>query len=170
MLTLEWNKVDIANSDIFNGKEQFTFEQMENVFAKALTLGNTQFVRLLIENKLNIDKFLTVRRLHCLYNSSRNMKDIKEAPFSYYFRKKYKNREEIKFDDIKDYIENLVRIKFPKNFFPPSDLAVSKWDNTTIHSPISNLFIWSILFNKPEIARVFLTISKVNNLHEKIYS
>ncbi len=165
-LTLYWNKVEIANSDIFNGKEKFTSEQLESIFEKALTLGNHQFVQLLIDNKFDIDKFVTVKQLGDLYNSSINSKDVKEAPFSNYFRKISKNQTSVKFNDVQTFIEEFTGIKLSDCFFADLKLfaTIYLFPEARIKNPVENLFIWSILFNRPEVARVFLKVSKVFKL------
>ena len=162
-LTLYWKKVEIANSDIFNGKEKFTSEQLESIFEKALSLGDHQFVQLLIENKLDLDKFLTVAKLSDLYNTIVGMKDIKEAPFSNYFRKLSKSNSTIKFDDVQTFIEQFTGIKLSDCFFSDPKLfaIIYLFPEARINNPVENLFIWSVLFNRPEIARVLLTVSKV---------
>ncbi len=165
-LTLYWKKVEIANSDIFNGKEKFTSEQLESIFEKALTLGNHQFVQLLIDNKFDIDKFVTVKQLGDLYNSSINSKDVKEAPFSNYFRKISKNQTSVKFNDVQTFIEEFTGIKLSDCFFSDPKLfaTIYLFPEARIKNPVENLFIWSILFNRPEVARVFLKVSKVFKL------
>lgn len=149
--------MDIANSDIFNGNESFTSEQLENIMEKALKINSPKFVQLLLENKLYIDEFLTKIRLYELLNFSKNVKDIKEAPFCNIIRNKHKNSSiDIKFSEVKDYIQNLTGIKFPHGFFVDKSLSKDK-----VNEPVTKLFIWSVLYNRPEIAMVLLPLAKV---------
>jgi len=57
----------------------------------ALLKNKPKFVKLLLENGLNIKKFLTVRRLIFLYNSLKLRQSSKKAPFFQLFlnKKKY---------------------------------------------------------------------------------
>ena len=57
----------------------------------ALLQNKPEFVKLLLENGLNLNSFLTVKRLYFLYNSHRALTDIKRAPLFQRFKKKYKS-------------------------------------------------------------------------------
>ena len=67
-LALTWNKIDIASNDIFNGREEFTSKQLNRIMEMALVYDRPGFVELLLENKINLDDFLTPKRLFYLYN------------------------------------------------------------------------------------------------------
>lgn len=68
-LALQWNRDDIAKSDIFTGEEEFKSHQLANLMEMALLQNKPRFVELLLENGLNLKSFLTIRRLCFLYNS-----------------------------------------------------------------------------------------------------
>lgn len=68
-LALQWNRNDIAKTDIFTGEEEFQSYQLANLMEMALIQNKPEFVELLLENGLNLKSFLTVRRLCFLYNS-----------------------------------------------------------------------------------------------------
>ena len=68
-LAINWNRFDIAESDIFTGKEEFKPNQLENLMEIALIKNKPNFVQLLLENGVNIKSFLTYRRMIFLYNS-----------------------------------------------------------------------------------------------------
>ena len=68
-LALQWNRIDIAKSDIFNGEEKFTSEQLFKLLEIALVEDKPEFVALLIENGVFLEQFLTYGRLYYLYNS-----------------------------------------------------------------------------------------------------
>ena len=91
ILNFENFKHDIALSDIFTGEEEFQPNQLENLMEIALLKNKPKFVKLLLENGLNIKKFLTVRRLIFLYNSLKLRQSSKKAPFFQLFlnKKKY---------------------------------------------------------------------------------
>ena len=59
----------MAKSDIFTGEEKFEPNQLENLMELALLENKPNFVELLLENGVNINSFLTKRRLMFLYNS-----------------------------------------------------------------------------------------------------
>jgi hypothetical protein len=155
-LTLYWNKVKIAENDIFNGHENFTIKQLQDVFEMALVRNNFEFVKLLIENKLDIDKFLTKERLVKLYETP--VKDLKEAPFKYYLRS-----NEIKWSKkVCSLIKKAINIDLEDVFFEKKETNNKYYgDSNSVNAPEVNLFIWSILFNKPQVARILLLFVKV---------
>lgn len=75
-LALQWNRDDIAKSDIFTGEEEFKTHQLANLMEMALLQNKPKFVELLLENGLNLKSFLTVRRLYFLYNSYKVLENI----------------------------------------------------------------------------------------------
>nr|XP_023994379.1 LOW QUALITY PROTEIN: transient receptor potential cation channel subfamily M member 5-like [Salvelinus alpinus] len=71
-LAVAWNRVDIANSELFNGDIQWRYEDLEDSMTDALINNKPQFVRLFTENGLNILDYLTYQRLEGLYRSLSN--------------------------------------------------------------------------------------------------
>ena len=74
-LAIQWNRHDIAKTDIFTGEENFEPNQLANLMEIALIENKPQFVELLLENGLNIKSFLTYRRMSFLYNSHKVIKN-----------------------------------------------------------------------------------------------
>ena len=70
-LALQWNRSDIAKTDIFTGEEEFSSHQLSCLMEMALIQNKPKFVELLLENGLNLKCFLTVRRLSFLFNSQK---------------------------------------------------------------------------------------------------
>ena len=68
---MQWNRSDIAKTDIFTGEEEFKPYQLANLMEMALIQNKPEFVELLLENGLNLKSFLTVIRLCFLYNSNK---------------------------------------------------------------------------------------------------
>ena len=93
-LALTWNRCDIAKKEIFQdgeravhlsdcilGADWMLFDisgqewpagALERAMLEALENDRVDFVRLLLENGVNMNKFLTISRLEVLYNSVRN--------------------------------------------------------------------------------------------------
>ncbi|MCP9260167.1 Transient receptor potential cation channel subfamily M member [Dirofilaria immitis] len=67
-LTLVWNRVDIARSDIFIANQNWNPHLLYNAMMEALALDRVDFVKLLLENGVSMKKFLTISRLEQLYN------------------------------------------------------------------------------------------------------
>uniref|UniRef100_F1KQ20 Transient receptor potential channel n=1 Tax=Ascaris suum TaxID=6253 RepID=F1KQ20_ASCSU len=70
-LALAWNRVDIARSDIFVLGQDWPKAALNNAMMEALINDRVDFVRLLLENGVSMNKFLTVSRLEELYNTDR---------------------------------------------------------------------------------------------------
>ncbi|RXN12068.1 transient receptor potential cation channel subfamily M member 4-like isoform X1 [Labeo rohita] len=68
-LAVTWNRVDIAKSELFNGNIDWKYEDLEDSMTDALENNKPQFVRLFIDNGLNILSYLTYGRLESLYKS-----------------------------------------------------------------------------------------------------
>uniref|UniRef100_A0A4W6CQT5 Transient receptor potential cation channel, subfamily M, member 1a n=1 Tax=Lates calcarifer TaxID=8187 RepID=A0A4W6CQT5_LATCA len=68
-LALAWNRVDIAHSQIFVYGHHWPVNSLEQAMMDALVLDRVDFVKLLIENGVNIHHFLTIPRLEELYNT-----------------------------------------------------------------------------------------------------
>uniref|UniRef100_A0A8L0DTU6 Transient receptor potential cation channel, subfamily M, member 1a n=1 Tax=Oncorhynchus mykiss TaxID=8022 RepID=A0A8L0DTU6_ONCMY len=67
-LALAWNRVDIARSQIFVYGHHWPMSGRQAMM-DALVLDRVDFVKLLIENGVNIHHFLTIPRLEELYNT-----------------------------------------------------------------------------------------------------
>uniref|UniRef100_A0AAY4EE23 Transient receptor potential cation channel subfamily M member 1 n=1 Tax=Denticeps clupeoides TaxID=299321 RepID=A0AAY4EE23_9TELE len=68
-LALAWNRVDIARNQIFVYGHNLPVISLEQAMLDALVLDRVDFVKLLIENGVNIHHFLTIPRLEELYNT-----------------------------------------------------------------------------------------------------
>ncbi|XP_029000168.1 transient receptor potential cation channel subfamily M member 5 [Betta splendens] len=66
-LAVAWNRVDIAKSDIFNGDVEWKACDLEEVMMDALVNDKPDFVRLFVDNGVNLGEFLTYGRLQELY-------------------------------------------------------------------------------------------------------
>ncbi|KAI4878097.1 hypothetical protein NFI96_027891 [Prochilodus magdalenae] len=68
-LAVAWNRVDIAKSEIFNGDVEWSAQDLEEIMMDALVNDKPDFVRLFVDNGVNLDEFLTYGRLQELYCS-----------------------------------------------------------------------------------------------------
>jgi transient receptor potential cation channel subfamily M protein 3 len=85
-LTLLWNRVDLARTEVFKDGKFISFENRVNskichldhdqsihslnqAMMDALLLNRVEFVKLLLENGVSLKKFLTISRLEKLYNA-----------------------------------------------------------------------------------------------------
>ncbi|NXK94054.1 TRPM5 protein, partial [Formicarius rufipectus] len=68
-LAVAWNRVDFAKSEIFNGDVKWKSCDLEEMMMDALVNDKPEFVKLFIDNGVNILEFLTYSRLQELYRS-----------------------------------------------------------------------------------------------------
>ncbi|KAF6079762.1 transient receptor potential cation channel subfamily M member 4 [Phyllostomus discolor] len=69
-LAVAWNRVDIAQSELFRGDIQWRSVHLEASLEDALLNDRPEFVRLLISHGLSLCHFLTPTRLAQLYNAA----------------------------------------------------------------------------------------------------
>ncbi|CEF70041.1 Transient receptor potential cation channel subfamily M member 1 [Strongyloides ratti] len=70
-LALAWNRVDIARSEIFIHGIEWNPNDLHNIMMEALVSNRVDFVRLLLENGVDMQTFLTIGRLEDLYNTDK---------------------------------------------------------------------------------------------------
>ncbi|KAK4317577.1 hypothetical protein Pmani_011358 [Petrolisthes manimaculis] len=68
-LALTWNRVDIARSHVFSEEVEWSQSSLEQAMMDALVNDRIEFVKLLLEQGVIMNKFLTIQRLEELYNS-----------------------------------------------------------------------------------------------------
>nr|XP_015193971.1 PREDICTED: transient receptor potential cation channel subfamily M member 5 [Lepisosteus oculatus] len=68
-LAVAWNKVDIAKSEIFNGDVEWRACDLEEVMMDALVNNKPDFVKLFVDNGINMNEFMTYGKLQDLYCS-----------------------------------------------------------------------------------------------------
>ena len=89
-LALAWNRCDIATKEIFTYGQVWPPGALEHAMFEALDNDRVDFVRLLLEQGVNMNKFLKVSRLEALYNSvsllrnriRKNLREINSHFFS----------------------------------------------------------------------------------------
>ncbi|CAL8243217.1 unnamed protein product [Lota lota] len=69
VLTLAWDRVDIAKNHVFVYGQQLLVGSLEQAMLDALVMDRVDFVKLLIENGVSLHRFLTIQRLEELYNT-----------------------------------------------------------------------------------------------------
>ncbi len=65
-LCLEWNQIETARNYLFNN-QTLDKNSFYDLFKLALEKNNVEFVKLILEIRINTDKFLTQNRLDSLY-------------------------------------------------------------------------------------------------------
>ncbi|KAK2532000.1 Trpm8, partial [Columba livia] len=148
-LLLEWNQLDLASDEIFTNDRNWESADLQDVMFTALVKDRPKFVRLFLENGLNLRKFLTTEVLRQLYTnnfSSLVFKNLQIAKNSY-------NDAPLTFvwNMVEDFRRGLKRDD--KNSKDEMEICLSDECPITRH-PLQALFIWSVLQNKKELSKV----------------
>uniref|UniRef100_A0A5F9D9N8 Transient receptor potential cation channel subfamily M member 8 n=1 Tax=Oryctolagus cuniculus TaxID=9986 RepID=A0A5F9D9N8_RABIT len=148
-LLLEWNQLDLANDEIFTNDRRWESADLQEVMFTALIKDRPKFVRLFLENGLNLQKFLTNDVLTELFSnhfSTLVYRNLQIAKNSYN-------------DALLTFVWKLVA-SFRRGFWKEErssrdDLDVELRDVAFItRHPLQALFIWAILQNKKELSKV----------------
>ncbi|XP_041117862.1 transient receptor potential cation channel subfamily M member 2-like isoform X2 [Polyodon spathula] len=189
-LAVAWNRVDIAKSEIFTDDKQWKSIDLSDVMLAALLGDKPDFVKLFLENGVDLKEFLTEKRLLALYNNL--------PPTSPCLRRILKKREEeqlymkkprtssswgIQLYHVSDVLCNLLG-GITKPLYPrPRDrsthaVPIPQLGSNDLESfqnlitmdakdssverldPTRDLFIWAILENRKEIADIFWQLSQ----------
>ncbi|XP_048043490.1 transient receptor potential cation channel subfamily M member 6 isoform X2 [Megalobrama amblycephala] len=74
-ITLAWDRADIAKDHILVYGQQWQVGSLEQTMLDALVMDRVSFVKLLIENGMTMNHFLTISRLEQLYNIHKGSSD-----------------------------------------------------------------------------------------------
>uniref|UniRef100_A0A8C9IHS5 Transient receptor potential cation channel subfamily M member 8 n=1 Tax=Piliocolobus tephrosceles TaxID=591936 RepID=A0A8C9IHS5_9PRIM len=148
-LLLEWNQLDLANDEIFTNDRRWESADLQEVMFTALIKDRPKFVRLFLENGLNLRKFLTHDVLTELFSnhfSTLVYRNLQIAKNSYN-------------DALLTFVWKLVANfrrgfrKEDRNGRDEMDIELHDVSPITRH-PLQALFIWAILQNKKELSKV----------------
>uniref|UniRef100_A0A8C3QKQ5 Transient receptor potential cation channel subfamily M member 8 n=1 Tax=Cyanoderma ruficeps TaxID=181631 RepID=A0A8C3QKQ5_9PASS len=146
-LLLEWNQLDLASDEIFTNDRNWESADLQDVMFTALVKDRPKFVRLFLENGLNLRKFLTTEVLRELYTnnfSSLVFKNLQIAKNSYN-------------DALLTFVWKMVedfRRGFKRDYKNSKDEMEIQLSCPITRHPLQALFIWSVLQNKKELSKV----------------
>uniref|UniRef100_A0A803TKZ6 Transient receptor potential cation channel subfamily M member 8 n=1 Tax=Anolis carolinensis TaxID=28377 RepID=A0A803TKZ6_ANOCA len=148
-LLLEWNQLDLASEEIFTNDRRWESADLQDVMFTALVKDRPKFVRLFLENGLNLRKFLSNDVLTELYTnnfSSLVFKNLQIAKNSY-------NDALLTF--VWKMVEDFRRGVKKEDKNGKDDIELQLLDVTLItRHPLQALFIWAVLQNKKELSKV----------------
>ena len=157
-LSMVWNRVDIAEEKIFCDRNlEWEEGDLDEVMTKALLMERVQFVELLILNGFSLHKFLTVLKLRELYNESvarhPALLDQLEKYLGHknfiYLRTIHKYITVI----MKNHRHHLYQLDRPPTKSSEKQIILNS--TKTFEKPYFELFIWSVLTNKSNMAEFF---------------
>uniref|UniRef100_W5MUC8 Transient receptor potential cation channel, subfamily M, member 2 n=1 Tax=Lepisosteus oculatus TaxID=7918 RepID=W5MUC8_LEPOC len=169
-LAVAWNRVDIAESEIFTEDRQWKSSDLHQATLSALIGNRTDFVKLLLENGVSLKEFLTEDILLELYNNL--------LPGSLILRKIAKRLKRITLSHVSEelrlllgsYTQPLYPLPAKNGLYSSSkyicfdsksqielqDIASTAEGKTlkTLEDPARDLFLWAILQNRKELAEI----------------
>uniref|UniRef100_A0A8C6W0N3 Transient receptor potential cation channel, subfamily M, member 5 n=1 Tax=Nothobranchius furzeri TaxID=105023 RepID=A0A8C6W0N3_NOTFU len=182
-LAVAWNRVDIAKSDIFNGDVEWKASDLEEVMMDALINDKPDFVRLFVDNGVNLGEFLTYGRLQDLYWSVSEksllhnllLKRFEEkqillsatrtpGPPGHHLPEQAKPRftlfevakvlKDFLHDSCKGFYQKSPTDKPPKGRLFHSQKNLPEMEDRCEH-PWRDLFLWAVLQNRQQMANYF---------------
>ncbi|XP_072574137.1 transient receptor potential cation channel subfamily M member 5 isoform X2 [Paramormyrops kingsleyae] len=180
-LAVAWNRVDIAKSEIFNGDVEWRACDLEEVMMDALVNDKPDFVKLFVDNGVNLGEFLTYGRLQELYCS------ISEKSLLYFLLKKHQEKQlllatartpgpahsepgerqprftlhevskvlkDFLHDSCKGFYQKLPTEKGSKSLLSHGPKNLPDLEKHCEH-PWRDLFLWAVLQNRQQMAYYF---------------
>ncbi|XP_036366346.1 transient receptor potential cation channel subfamily M member-like 2 isoform X3 [Octopus sinensis] len=142
-LTLEWNRSDIAKSEIFTDETLWPTGSLDNLMSFALHEDRVDFVKLFMEYGVTLKKFLTRDCLKELYNRIPKNSWL----YSLFELATKKEKESLDLNDVAQLI----------NFLMDDDYFEYSYETNSpeFNYPANELFLWSVLLNRQEMAFLF---------------
>ncbi|XP_067127753.1 transient receptor potential cation channel trpm isoform X2 [Centruroides vittatus] len=177
-LALTWNRVDIARKEIFIYGQEWPAGSLNQAMMNALILGRVDFVKVLLENGVSMQNFLTISRLEELYNSQLGPRNILRYLITD-IKKNVGRKYRILLYDIGLIVDKLIggaycssycRRKFRhlynnmmKNIASSPTLGgllghdiitarLSYYESTPFEYPFNELLVWAVLTNRQKMA------------------
>uniref|UniRef100_H3A629 Transient receptor potential cation channel subfamily M member 5 n=1 Tax=Latimeria chalumnae TaxID=7897 RepID=H3A629_LATCH len=186
-LAVAWNRVDIAKSEIFNGDVEWRSCDLKEVMVDALVNDKPDFVKLFIDNGMNMHDFLTYGRLQELYCSisqkcllyellmkkleehrltlaglnSQPHKDVLDKKPRFTLNEVSKVLKDFLHDACKGFYQGPKQggIKIlDRNSKPRLNVQRSLCLDQKCENPWRDLFLWAVLQNRQEMAYYFWTM------------
>ncbi|KAL4613437.1 transient receptor potential cation channel subfamily M member 5 [Arapaima gigas] len=180
-LAVAWNRVDIAKSEIFNGDVEWRACDLEEVMMDALVNDKPDFVKLFVDNGVNLGEFLTYGRLQelycsipekCLLNDLLKKQKEKQLLLSkartsvtvhnepgerrprFTLHEVSKVLKDFLHDSCKGFYQKIPTEKGGKNRLGPAPKNLPDLDEHCEH-PWRDLFLWAVLQNRQQMANYF---------------
>ncbi|CAA92726.2 TRPM SLOG domain-containing protein [Caenorhabditis elegans] len=109
-LALAWNRADIARTEIFANGTEWTTQDLHNAMIEALSNDRIDFVHLLLENGVSMQKFLTYGRLEHLYNTDKGPQNTLRTNLL------VDSKHHIKLVEVGRLVENLMGNLYKSNY------------------------------------------------------
>ncbi|KAK2839691.1 hypothetical protein Q5P01_013431 [Channa striata] len=160
-LAIAWNRVDIAETEIFSEESQWKSSDLHSAMFSALVGNKPQFVSLLLENGVNLWDFLQDEQVLCdLY---------KQLPSCFFLQKLAKRIYSSRHSMMQTFTQPLYpasTMTYQVNMSMESTSPSSSKNVKGSHSPLNNgraethrdpgrdLFLWAVVQNNGELAEI----------------
>ncbi|XP_078660979.1 transient receptor potential cation channel subfamily M member-like 2 isoform X2 [Branchiostoma floridae x Branchiostoma belcheri] len=164
-LALAWNRSDIAETDIFTADRRWKQEELEDLMYSAILEDKVNFVKLFLENGVSLKDFLTVRRLQKLYSEipqsgvlfdmlQKRLRERISSPSKSLKRKPSTPKVSVTMNDVGHVIQSLMgEIYVPLYERNPERYGGDP--KAVCEDPTRELFVFCVLLNRQEMARLF---------------
>ncbi|XP_063789308.1 transient receptor potential cation channel subfamily M member 8-like [Pseudophryne corroboree] len=143
-LLLEWNQLELASEEMFSNDRRWESADLEDAMFAALVKDRPKFVRLFLENGLNLHRFLTSDIFHELFSQHFNTQVFRNLHIARHSSN----------DSLLTFVWKMV-LSFQRSRKGEMDNRdVSEIEESIKKHPVHVLFIWAILQNKRELSNV----------------
>ncbi|KAK7469456.1 hypothetical protein BaRGS_00036522, partial [Batillaria attramentaria] len=155
-LALAWNRVDVAQSEIFTENRTWRSGQLDEIMMSAIMHNNTEFVELILDNDFSLNRFLTSDRLHVFYDRFPTGSPLKSMVVN--FKRKEEKRKAG--DPPLKYIGLMLKSllgDYYKSHHLTYQVLKDEGKNACfqVESPAQELFLWAVLMNYQNMAKLF---------------
>ncbi|XP_035700323.1 transient receptor potential cation channel subfamily M member-like 2 [Branchiostoma floridae] len=166
-LALAWNRSDIAETDIFTADRRWKQEELEDLMYSAILEDKVNFVKLFLENGVSLKDFLTVRRLQRLYSEipqsgvlfdllqKRLRERISSSTSKSLSRKPSSAKISVTMDDVGHVIQSLMGEIYVPLYERNPERYAGVDPKALCEDPTRELFLFCVLLNRQEMARLF---------------
>ncbi|XP_059174640.1 transient receptor potential cation channel subfamily M member-like 2 [Physella acuta] len=172
-LAFTWNRADIAQEEIFREDVIWKEGSLAEFLTKALIENKVEFVKLLLNNGIIMQEYLTKTKLEALYKSIPKHSHLQQIS-------SFPKEEHLNLDSIGKFIQSMLD-KYEHNFYVKEDKSHKFSNNNNVSSilfasalrhkdldssddgtepnafmwPYKQLLIWAVLLNRYELAHLF---------------
>uniref|UniRef100_A0A8C5CJ59 Transient receptor potential cation channel, subfamily M, member 2 n=1 Tax=Gadus morhua TaxID=8049 RepID=A0A8C5CJ59_GADMO len=169
-LAVAWNRVDIAETEIFTEESQWKSRDLEQAMFSSLTGLKPEFVRLLLENGVSLGRVLAQDDALCdLYNHlpgcfflsqtvRRVHRGARSGPQGLFVRGRAApdHGARISMSHVSEEVRHLLG-SFTEHIYPSKGVSNEGRDEYSITvslDPGTDLFLWAVLQNNRELAQI----------------
>ncbi|XP_063423231.1 transient receptor potential cation channel subfamily M member-like 2 isoform X2 [Mytilus trossulus] len=161
-LALAWNRIDIAKSEIFVDDRTWEPGSLDDILQSAIMLNRKDFIELFLDHSVSLKDFLTVNRLRQLYNQI-----PPKCQLSLLLRRTKLYNSDVTMSDVGHLIQDLIGDFYASHHLHETDVSmgVGMFTNANASSSshkgpgsfnaVQELFFWSVLMNRQELAKIF---------------